>query len=63
MAGRVNIDQPVLSMISNYTMQTICNEIEKSMRQFIWGATEDGKELALISWNTIESKGLWRARK
>ncbi|XP_016676268.2 uncharacterized protein [Gossypium hirsutum] len=58
-AGRVTLAHSVLLAIPSYIMQStlvpkgICDSIEKLVRQFIWGAMEGGKKLALVGWNNI----------
>lgn len=57
LVGRITLAKSVLLVIPNYFMGTmriptsICNEIEKVARNFIWGSTLEAKKPALVSWN------------
>ncbi|CAN1144211.1 Putative ribonuclease H protein At1g65750 [Linum perenne] len=59
LAGRVTLAQSVLSAIPSYIMQTsvlpshICSEIDKKIRNFVWGTTEETRKAHLISWEAI----------
>ncbi|KAA3482563.1 LINE-type retrotransposon LIb DNA [Gossypium australe] len=58
-AGRITLAQSVLISIPNYFMQTmmipkgVCDDIERLVRQFIWGYTEGNSKMALVGWDTI----------
>jgi hypothetical protein len=57
LAGRVTLSNSVLSTIPYYHMQyasipkSICDEIEKIQRGFVWGDTEQGRKVHLIGWD------------
>lgn len=57
MAGKITLVKFVLLVIPNYFMSivrvpvTVCNEIEKLARNFIWGATSEARKPALLSWD------------
>ncbi|CAN1789663.1 Putative ribonuclease H protein At1g65750 [Linum perenne] len=68
LAGRVTLAQSVLAAIPAYAMQTsllpvdTCKEIDKRIRNFVWGSSDEGKKIHLINWDRIctpkESGGL-----
>ncbi|CAJ2627891.1 unnamed protein product [Trifolium pratense] len=57
LAGRVSLSNSVLNTIPYYHMQyasipkSICDEIEKIQRNFVWGDTEQGRKAHLIGWD------------
>ncbi|KAK5833056.1 hypothetical protein PVK06_016867 [Gossypium arboreum] len=57
--GRVTLTQSVLLSIPSYLMQSTlvpkgnCDSIEGLARQFIWGATEGKRNMALVGWDDI----------
>ncbi|GMI89923.1 hypothetical protein like AT3G24255 [Hibiscus trionum] len=59
LAGRVTLAKFVLSAIPVYFIQTsllpkrICAEIEKLIRKFIWGSTENASKASLVNWESI----------
>ncbi|CAN1788712.1 Putative ribonuclease H protein At1g65750 [Linum perenne] len=59
LAGRATLAQSVLSAIPAYAMQTsvlpvtTCTEIDRRIRNFVWGSTDTEKKTHLISWETI----------
>ncbi|CAL1403368.1 unnamed protein product [Linum trigynum] len=59
LAGRITLAQSVISSLPAYTMQTtllpasVCDYIDKKIRAFIWGSTEQGRKVHLIDWETI----------
>ncbi|XP_039014346.1 uncharacterized protein LOC120144324 [Hibiscus syriacus] len=59
MAGHSTLAKSVLSAIPVYLMQTtllpksVCNEIVKILRQFIWGSTTGAPKISLINWENI----------
>ncbi|KAK5835835.1 hypothetical protein PVK06_011547 [Gossypium arboreum] len=58
-AGRITLGQSVLLSIPNYFMQSlmipkgVCADIERLVRQFIWGCTEGQFKMALVGWDAI----------
>lgn len=34
--------------------KTICEDIDKKARRFIWGGDEDTKRVHLLSWDTLQ---------
>lgn len=50
----------VISAIPAYAMQTaylptsVCTEIDKLCRSFIWGNTERNRKIALINWDKVQ---------
>lgn len=59
LAGRVTLVQSVTSAIPAYAMQTanlpisVCDEVEKANRRFIWGDTNSHKKVHLVAWDKI----------
>ncbi|KAL1548779.1 hypothetical protein AAHA92_16968 [Salvia divinorum] len=59
MAGRVTLAKAVLSAIPNYCMQAVMlpanviDEIEKLIRRFVWGGSEQPPKLSLVNWKTV----------
>ncbi|XP_061347266.1 uncharacterized protein LOC133292825 [Gastrolobium bilobum] len=60
-AGRITLSQSVVVSMPYFQMQSckiplsVCNEIEKLQRSFIWGDKEGRKANHLINWSTITS--------
>lgn len=56
LAGRITLAKAVLSAIPIYAMQStvipkgICNEMEKIIRNFVWGNTKDKRGINLVKW-------------
>ncbi|KAH1130409.1 hypothetical protein J1N35_001787 [Gossypium stocksii] len=59
LAGRITLAQSVLLSITSYFMQSmmipksLCDEIEGMIRQFIWGASNGNRKIALVSWDLL----------
>ncbi|XP_012090889.1 uncharacterized protein LOC105648985 [Jatropha curcas] len=59
MAGRITLATSVIASMPLYAMQTtklaksICNNIEKSYRKFIWGCSAENRKVMLIPWNEV----------
>lgn len=59
MAGRINLIESVLTSISLYAMQTtilpatLCDELDRLTRRFLWGSTSENRRLHNVSWETI----------
>jgi hypothetical protein len=57
LAGRLTLTKSVLSSIPYYHMQyaklpkTLCDEMEKIQRGFLWGGTEQTRKPHLINWD------------
>ncbi|XP_074266442.1 uncharacterized protein LOC141589715 [Silene latifolia] len=60
LAGRNTLIQSTLSTMANYSMQTakiprsICDNLDKKTRRFLWGGTEEQRKIHLISWDTVQ---------
>lgn len=60
LAGRIILAHSVISAIPAYAMQTaylptsVCTEIVKLCRSFIWGNTERNRKIALINWDKVQ---------
>ncbi|GLT78653.1 hypothetical protein SLA2020_501810 [Shorea laevis] len=58
-AGRQVLIQLVSSTMANHTMQTtklpvsICQEIDKANRNFLWGGAGGHRKLSLVSWERV----------
>lgn len=58
-AGRISLAQSCVMSVPCYVMQiskipaSICDEVERMCRDFIWGSTLELRKNHLISWNTI----------
>lgn len=58
-AGRITLTKLVLQAIPTYAMQTvnlpksICEEVDKACRSFIWGDSEQGRRIHLVAWDKI----------
>ncbi|CAJ2669949.1 unnamed protein product [Trifolium pratense] len=56
-AGRLTLSKSVLSSIPYYHMQyaklpkSLCNEIEKIQRSFLWGDTDQSRRPHLVGWD------------
>ncbi|KAL2977143.1 hypothetical protein AAZX31_13G049300 [Glycine max] len=70
--GRVTPAKFVLQPLPTYIMQTtwlpksMCDDIDKTCRKFIWGDTENSKKFHLVSWGTVctpKAKGELGLRK
>ncbi|KAM2637494.1 hypothetical protein EV1_021984 [Malus domestica] len=66
MAGRITLIQAVTSSIPVYAMQTtklpasVCEELDKVNRDFLWGDTDQKKKVHLCQWSMVckpKSKG------
>ncbi|KAL1150109.1 hypothetical protein V6Z11_A10G235500 [Gossypium hirsutum] len=59
MAGRITLAQSVLLSIQNFFMQSlmilrgVCLKIEKLVRHFIWGCTDNHPKMSLVGWDSI----------
>jgi len=59
LAGRATLIQSTLSAIPSYTMQTarlprsICDEIDRKVRCFLWGGTNNVRKIHLANWNSV----------
>lgn len=59
MAGRITLAQSVLGSMTIFNMQhekfhvTVCREMEKIQRNFVWGSSVEKKKIHLIKWETI----------
>ncbi|KAL4379818.1 hypothetical protein GQ457_02G032950 [Hibiscus cannabinus] len=60
-AGRVTLAKSVLQAIPSYTMQatrlpkSVCTEIEKLIRGYIWGSSESHRGISLVRWEDVQS--------
>lgn len=58
-AGHISLAQSSIFSIPNYVMQTsklptsVCDEVERLCRDFIWGSTLEARKNHLISWDKI----------
>ena len=58
-AGRLILIKTVAAPIVDYYMQChtlpvkVCNSIDKKMRNFFWGSTEEKKKMHMVNWHTV----------
>lgn len=58
-AGRITLTKSVLQAMPSYVMQTgslpksICDEVDKICRSFVWGNSEQRRKVHLVSWDTV----------
>jgi hypothetical protein len=59
LAGRVVLIQSVTSSLPAYYMQntalpsSICNELDRLNRNFLWGSSNERKKMHLVSWEKV----------
>ena len=59
LAGRITLAKSALATIPSYIMQImklpiiVCAKIDKLCRQFIWGSSENNRNIHLVNWNKI----------
>lgn len=59
MAGRLTLAKATLSNISSHVMnyikilESVAKSMDKIIREFLWGSSEDKKKLYLLNWDTI----------
>ena len=64
-AGGAILTQSVLLSLPYYTMQTtklpesICDEIEKVSRQFLWGSSESRPRMHMVKWQKLTLPREW----
>ncbi|KAL4272206.1 hypothetical protein GQ457_13G013010 [Hibiscus cannabinus] len=60
LAGRITLAKSVLQSIPIYVMQAtwlpkgVCQEMEKLIRKFVWGGSNDRPGVALLPWGTVQ---------
>ncbi|CAN1162506.1 Putative ribonuclease H protein At1g65750 [Linum perenne] len=59
LAGRVTLAQSVLAAIPAYVMQTAVipsttyEEIDRRIRNFVWGTTAESRKICLVAWDKV----------
>jgi len=59
LAGRVMLIQSTIEAIPSYTMQkirlprSICDEVDRKVRRFLWGGTANVRKVHLVNWNSV----------
>lgn len=59
LAGRITLAKSTLTTMANYSMQsaklprTVCDDVDKRVRRFLWGGTEEKRAIHLISWEAF----------
>ncbi|XP_061342523.1 uncharacterized protein LOC133288720 [Gastrolobium bilobum] len=59
LAGRITLAKAVLEALPAYIMQTtdvpisICKEVEKLTRGFIWGSSPNNRKVHLVNWENV----------
>ena len=62
LAGKITLAKTILTSTPLYSMQSnklpkmLCNNIDKTVKNFIWGSSKDERKLHLINWE-IMTKG------
>lgn len=60
LAGRITLAKSTLSTIACYSMQTakiprtICDDIDRKTRRFVWGGNEEKRATHLLAWETLQ---------
>ncbi|KAL4303140.1 hypothetical protein GQ457_10G015890 [Hibiscus cannabinus] len=60
LSGRITLANSVLQAIPSYAMQSaylpkaICDELEKLIRNFIWGSSSDKRKIHLVNWGIVQ---------
>lgn len=60
LAGRITLAKSTLNSIASYAMQTakiprtICDNLDRKSRRFIWGGDEDHKRIHLLAWECLQ---------
>ncbi|XP_021761146.1 uncharacterized protein LOC110725977 [Chenopodium quinoa] len=60
LAGRITLAKSTLNTMANYAMQTartprsICDDLDKRTRSFLWGGDEEKRRIHLISWESLQ---------
>ncbi|CAN1191878.1 Putative ribonuclease H protein At1g65750 [Linum perenne] len=59
LAGHVTLAKSVLGALPAYAMQTsvipatTCEAIDKKIRDFVWGSSDESRKIHLVNWNQI----------
>ena len=59
LAGRITLAQFVLNSIPLYAMQStmlhiaLCNNLDKKVRQIIWGSLQGYQKIHLVNWEMV----------
>lgn len=62
LAGRITLAKSTLTTMANYPMQvmklprSICDEVDKKVRKFIWGGSEAKQGVHLIAWENLQKR-------
>lgn len=60
LAGRITLAKSTLSTMATYSMQTakiprtVCDDLDKKIRRFVWGGDEEKRKIHLLSWETLQ---------
>ncbi|GMI87280.1 hypothetical protein like AT3G24255 [Hibiscus trionum] len=60
LAGRVTLAKSVLQAILSYVIQAtwlpkgLCKEMEKLIRRFVWGGSDEKRGVSLVSWDVMQ---------
>lgn len=60
LAGRITLAKSTLSALGNYSMQSakiprsVCEEMDRKTRSFIWGSNDEQRKTHLIAWETLQ---------
>lgn len=59
-AGRTTLAKSTIASLGYYCMQTtkiprtMCDDIDRRTRKFIWGGTKSQRKVHLLSWETLQ---------
>lgn len=59
MAGRLTLAKSVIQAMPSYIMQssivpkTVCDEVDRLCRDFVWGDSQDHRNIHLINWQRV----------
>jgi len=62
LAGRATLIKAAVEAIPAYTMQTsriprsICDELDRKIRRFLWGASEKERKIHLVAWKVVTAE-------
>ncbi|KAE8695670.1 hypothetical protein F3Y22_tig00110694pilonHSYRG00213 [Hibiscus syriacus] len=61
LAGRITLAKTVLQVIPVYVLQSTwipkgdCDDMEKVIRSFVWGSSDEKRNISLINWPTMQT--------
>ena len=58
-AGRVTLAKAVITTIPSYVMQSVCDDLDCLVRNFIWSRDGGTRGLNLVNWKTVSMHHSW----